>query len=75
MKYLLSIILLLATSKIIFVIKQPIEECIEWWQSAGGFDISYPKYDWYKNKDLLRNHSEHLPYLTTYPCEKSLVER
>jgi len=42
------------TSKIIFVIKQPIEECVEWWQSAGGFDITYPKYDWYKNKDLLK---------------------
>ena len=39
-------------SKIIFVIKQPIEECVEWWQSAGGFDITYPRYDWYKDKDL-----------------------
>jgi hypothetical protein len=45
-------------SKIIFVIKQPIEECIEWWQSAGGFDITYPCYDWYKDKDLKKEFNK-----------------
>jgi len=26
-------------------------ECWEWWNECGGFDIPYPKYDWYKNQD------------------------
>ena len=26
-------------------------ECLEWWNECGGFDIPYPKYDWYKNQD------------------------
>ncbi len=26
-------------------------ECWKWWNECGGFDISYPNYDWYKNQD------------------------
>ena len=23
--------------------------CFEWWKQAGGFDITYPNYDWYES--------------------------
>lgn len=45
-------------SKIILVVKQPIEECIDWWHRAGGFDITYPSYEWYKDKDLLKEFNK-----------------
>jgi hypothetical protein len=46
------------TSKIILVVKQPIEECVEWWLRAGGFDITYPSYRWYKDKDLKKEFNK-----------------
>jgi len=39
-------------AKIVGVIKQPVEECVKWWKEAGGFNITYPNYDWYLDKDL-----------------------
>ena len=24
-------------------------DCYNWWNDAGGFDITYPNYDWYEN--------------------------
>ena len=24
-------------------------DCYKWWHEAGGFDITYPNYEWYKN--------------------------
>jgi len=44
-------------SKIILVIKEPIEECVNWWNAAGGgsgFNITYPKYQWYYGRDLVK---------------------
>ena len=29
-------------------------ECFLWWKQAGGFDIKYPNYDWYKNDVEMR---------------------
>jgi hypothetical protein len=37
--------------KFIFVIKDP-NRSLSWWHNAGGFDIKYPTYDYYKDKDV-----------------------
>ena len=36
---------------IVFVYR-PDYECYKWWQQAGGFDIKYPNYKWYKDSFL-----------------------
>jgi hypothetical protein len=30
------------------------DACLEWWLQAGGFDISYPNYAWYREADNMR---------------------
>ena len=29
-------------------------ECFDWWHAAGGWDISYPSYKWYRNDAGMR---------------------
>jgi hypothetical protein len=31
------------------------EDCFKWWKEAGGWDITYPNYRWYKD-DLVMKH-------------------
>ena len=31
-------------------------DCFEWWSQAGGFDIIYPNYDYYKDLDTMWLH-------------------
>jgi hypothetical protein len=28
--------------------------CFDWWHAAGGWDIGYPNYSWYKNDDTMK---------------------
>lgn len=30
------------------------DQCFEWWHAAGGWDIDYPNYRWYKNDVTMR---------------------
>lgn len=30
------------------------EHCFDWWKEAGGWDISYPDYQWYQNDLVMR---------------------
>ena len=32
----------------------PDEASFDWWMQAGGFDISYPNYDWYGDENGMR---------------------
>jgi len=32
------------------LIYRPDAPSLDWWLQAGGFDISYPNYDWYENE-------------------------
>ena len=41
-------------SKFIFVFRD-YEKSIAWWLNGGGFDITYPKYDWYEDEERMRN--------------------
>ena len=31
------------------------EFCFDWWHTVGGWDITYPHYDWYENDIRMRN--------------------
>ena len=32
------------------------DACIDWWLKCGGFDITYPKYDYYENVEKMKEH-------------------
>ena len=40
-------------SKIVMCYR-PDQACYEWWQQAGGWDITYPDYSWYKDNITMR---------------------
>ena len=46
--YLNDIVELFPESKIIAVVRDN-DECFRWWQEAGGWNITYPNYEWYKD--------------------------
>jgi hypothetical protein len=46
--YLNDIVELFPKSKIIAVVRDN-DECFRWWQEAGGWNITYPNYEWYKD--------------------------
>ena len=31
------------------------EDCYNWWKEAGGWDITYPDYSWYKDDDTIKS--------------------
>ena len=31
-------------------------ECLDWWRQAGGFEITYPNYQYYENYDMMWQH-------------------
>jgi len=31
-------------------------ECLDWWRRAGGFEITYPNYQYYENFDKMWQH-------------------
>ena len=31
------------------------EDCYDWWKEAGGWDITYPNYKWYKDDDTIKS--------------------
>jgi hypothetical protein len=34
----------------IMMVYRPSQACLTWWFKAGGFDITYPDYSWYKDE-------------------------
>lgn len=40
-------------AKIILVYRSN-KKCFDWWKEAGGFNISYPSYAWYKDDDNMK---------------------
>ena len=41
----------------IILIYRPNEASLNWWLQAGGFNITYPNYDYYKNEKTMPNHN------------------
>ena len=40
----------------IILIYRPNEASLDWWLQAGGFNITYPNYDYYKNEKTMAKH-------------------
>tara|TARA_B100000963_G_scaffold361617_1_gene398174 strand:+ start:9327 stop:9845 length:519 start_codon:yes stop_codon:yes gene_type:complete len=40
----------------IILIYRPNEASLEWWLQAGGFNITYPNYDYYKDEKTMAKH-------------------
>lgn len=38
----------------IMLVYRPDQQSFDWWMEAGGFNISYPSYAWYKNTNRMR---------------------
>ena len=39
----------------IVVVYRHDEDCYDWWKEAGGWDITYPNYKWYKDDDTIKS--------------------
>jgi hypothetical protein len=50
--YLDDIVKTFPDSKIVLCYR-PDDECYKWWHQAGGWDISYPSYDWYRDNSTM----------------------
>lgn len=46
----------------IITVFRPCERCRESWDEAGGFDIEYPSYEWYKGTQRSYNKMDHQIY-------------
>lgn len=47
------------------------QECFDWWHEAGGWDISYPSYTWYKDntkmmQEIQKQNSAILKFVDKY---------
>ena len=44
---------------------RPTELCYHWWHAAGGWDISYPNYRWYRDNNRMKDeiHRQNLEIL------------
>lgn len=51
--YMLEGIKALHPDDAIFLIYRPTQACFDWWKQAGGWDISYPNYDWYRDDETM----------------------
>ena len=38
----------------IITVQRKNDKCFEWWKQAGGWNITYPSYTWYKNDDRMK---------------------
>ena len=41
---------------IVLVGRRPAYKMLDWWMKCGGFSITYPKYDYYGNKNVMWTH-------------------
>jgi hypothetical protein len=40
----------------ILLVKRPTEVSFDWWKEAGGWDITYPNYEWYLDDAHMRHY-------------------
>lgn len=38
------------------LVQRPDQDCLAWWEAAGGFSITYPDYSWYKSSSNMAAH-------------------
>lgn len=56
---------------IVMVVQRTVEDSIDWWHKCGGYDITYPTYDWYKANDNIEEeirtqHTSILNFVRTH---------
>ena len=71
-------------SKFIFVFRD-FEKSMTWWFQGGGFDITYPHYDWYEDEERMRHKAKlqqwnslefiHRNNVTTYGLTTGLLKK
>lgn len=55
----------------IMLVYRPDMASFAWWHEAGGFQIKYPNYSWYKDEaDMLHEISRNNKLILKYACEK-----
>jgi hypothetical protein len=55
----------------IMLVYRPDMSSYAWWHEAGGFQIKYPCYDWYRDEaDMLHEISRTNKLILNYACEK-----
>jgi hypothetical protein len=42
----------------ILLVRRGNKECFDWWKEAGGWDISYPNYQWYVDDHHMYHYIE-----------------
>lgn len=58
----------------ILLIYRPNETCFDWWTEAGGWNITYPNYDWYENDNVMKQKiSEQNDLMLRWSQKKHLV--
>jgi len=40
----------------LMMVYRPDDVCYDWWMTIGGFEIKYPRYDWYENPAQMKKH-------------------
>lgn len=55
----------------IMLVYRPDMASFAWWHEAGGFQIKYPRYDWYRDEaDMLHEISRTNKLILDYACRK-----
>lgn len=55
----------------IMLVYRPDMASFAWWHEAGGFQIKYPSYDWYRDEaDMLHEISRTNKLILQYACQK-----
>jgi len=58
----------------IMLVYRPDMASFAWWHEAGGFQIKYPCYDWYRDEaDMLHEISRTNKLILQFACEKKLA--
>ena len=42
----------------ILLVKRDNQKCFDWWKQAGGWEITYPNYEWYVDDSHMRHYIE-----------------
>lgn len=51
------------------------EECFEWWHEAGGWDITYPSYKYYKDDETMKSLIAFQNYMMRKFVEREKLEK
>ena len=50
------------------------DECLRWWKYVGGFNITYPNYEWYQNDEMMLRRIKEQNKIMLQFCSKHNIE-